>query len=58
VNDDEKEHVDHVLEECAKKVCNDMTPNLRIHATNAYLKAHGVVVNNFKNHSATFLIVE
>jgi hypothetical protein len=58
VNDDEKEHMDHVLEECAKKVCNDMTSNLRIHATNAYLKAHGVVVNNFKEHSATFLTVE
>jgi hypothetical protein len=58
VNDDEKEHVNHVLEECAKKVCKDMTSNLRIHATNAYLKAHGVVVNNFKDHSATFLTVE
>jgi hypothetical protein len=58
VNDDEKEHADNVLEECAKKVCNDMTFNLRIHATNAYLKAHGVVVNNFKDHSATFLTVE
>jgi hypothetical protein len=39
--------VDHILEECAKKVCKDMTSNLRIHATNAYLKAQGVVVNNF-----------
>jgi hypothetical protein len=58
MNDDEKEYVDHVLEECAKKVCNDMTSNLRIHATNAYLKAHSVVVNNFKDHSATFLIIE
>jgi hypothetical protein len=58
VNDDEKEHADHVLEECAKKVCKDMTSNLRIHATNAYLKAHGVVVNHFKEHSATFLTVE
>jgi hypothetical protein len=58
MNDDEKEYADHVLEECAKKVCNDMTSNLRIHATNAYLKAHSVVVNNFKDHSATFLIIE
>jgi hypothetical protein len=58
VNDDEKEHADNVLEECAKKVCNDMTFNLRIHATNAYLKAHSVVVNNFKDHSTTFLTVE
>jgi hypothetical protein len=58
VNDDEKEHAYHVLEECAKKVCKDMTSNLRIHATNAYLKAHGVVVNHFKEHSATFLTVE
>jgi hypothetical protein len=49
--------VDHVLEECAKKVCKDVTSNLRIQATNAYLKAHGVQVNNFKDHSATFLIV-
>jgi hypothetical protein len=58
VNDDEKENLDHVLEECAKKVCTDMTSNLRIQATNAYLKAHGVLVNNFKDHSATFLIVD
>jgi hypothetical protein len=58
MNDDEKEHVDHVLEECAKKVCKDMTSNLRIHATNAYLKGHAVVVNNFNDHLATFLTVE
>jgi hypothetical protein len=58
VNDDEKEHVDHVLKECAKKVCKDMTSNFRIHATNAYLKAHGVWVNDFKEHSATFLTVD
>jgi hypothetical protein len=58
VNDNEKEHLDRVLEECAKKVCKDMTSNLRIHATNAYLKAHRVYVNNFKDHSTTFLTVE
>jgi hypothetical protein len=58
VNDDEKEHVDRVLEECAKMVCKDMTSNLRIQATNAYLKAHGIQVNNFKDHSATFLTVD
>jgi predicted RNA methylase len=40
VNDDEKEHTDVVLEECAKNVCKDMFSNLRIQATNAYLKAH------------------
>jgi hypothetical protein len=56
VNDDKKEHMDHVLE-CAK-VCKDMTSSLTIHATNAYLKAHGVVVNNYKDHSSTFLTVE
>jgi hypothetical protein len=58
VNDDEKEHADYVLEVCAKKVRKDMTSNLRIHATNAYLKAHGVVINNFKDNLATFLTVE
>jgi hypothetical protein len=58
VNDDEKEHTDRVLEECAKKVCKDMTSNLRIQATNAYLKAHSVHVNNFKDYSATFLTVD
>jgi hypothetical protein len=58
VNDVEKEHANHFLEECTKKVCKDMTSNLRIHATNAYLKAHGIQVNNFKDHSATFLIVD
>jgi hypothetical protein len=58
VNDDEKEHTNHVLEECAKKVCKDMTSNMRIHATNTYLKAHGVHVNNFRDYSATFLIVD
>jgi hypothetical protein len=58
VNDDEKEHVDAVLEECAKKVCKDMFFNLRIQATNAYLKNHGVAVDHFKDHSSIFLIVE
>jgi hypothetical protein len=58
VNDDEKEHADRVLEECAKKLCKDMTSNLRIQATNAYLKAHGVEVNNFKDHSTTFLTID
>jgi hypothetical protein len=58
VNDDEKEHMDRALEECAKKVRKDMTSNLRIQATNAYLKAHGVRVNEFKEHSATFLTVD
>jgi hypothetical protein len=58
VNDDEKEHVDVVLEECAKKVCKDMFSNLRIHATNTYLKAHGVAVDHFKDHSSTFLTLE
>jgi hypothetical protein len=58
VNDDEKEHTDHVLEECAKTVCKDVTSNLRIYATNAYLKAHCVHVNNFKDHSATFLTID
>jgi hypothetical protein len=55
VNDDEKEHMDRVLEECAKKVCKDLFCNLRIQATNAYLKAHGVEVDHFKDHSSTFL---
>jgi hypothetical protein len=58
VNDDEKEHADHVLEECAKKVCKDMISNLRIHATNTYMKGHGVQVNNFKDHSAPFLTID
>jgi hypothetical protein len=58
VNDDEKEHVDVVLEKCAKKVCKDMFSNLRIHATNAYLKAHGVAVDDFKDHSSTLLTLE
>jgi hypothetical protein len=58
VNDDEKEHADRVLEECAKKVSKDMTSNMRIHATNAYLKGHGVEANNYKDYSATFLTIE
>jgi hypothetical protein len=58
VNDDEKEHANAVLEECAKKVCKDMFSNLRIQAINAYLKAHGVAVDHFKDHSSTFLTLE
>jgi uncharacterized UPF0160 family protein len=58
VNDDDKEHTDRVLEECAKKVSKDMTSNRRIHATNIYLKAHAVWVNEFKEHSSTFLTVD
>jgi uncharacterized UPF0160 family protein len=58
VSDDDKEHADHVLDECAKKVCKDMTSNWRIQATNAYLKAQKLTVNDFKEHSTTFLIVD
>jgi hypothetical protein len=58
VNDAKKENTDVVLKECAKKVCKDMFSNLRIQATNAYLKAHGVAVNHLKEHSTTFLTVE
>jgi hypothetical protein len=58
VNNDEKEHTDHVLEECAKKVCKDMFSNMTIQETNAYLKAHGVEVNHFRDHSSTFLTLE
>jgi hypothetical protein len=57
VNDDEKEHTDVVFEECARKVCKDMFSNLRIQATNTYLKAYGVAVDHFKDNSSTFLTV-
>jgi hypothetical protein len=33
-------------------------PGLKVGCHNAYLKAHGVEVNNFKFHSTTFLTVE
>jgi hypothetical protein len=58
VNDDEKEHVDVVFEECSKKVFKDMFSNLRIQTTNAYLKDHSVAVDHFKDHSSIFLIEE
>jgi hypothetical protein len=58
VNDDDKEYADCVLDECAKKVCKDMTSNWRIYATNDYLKAQSVQVNEFKEHSTTFLTVD
>jgi hypothetical protein len=58
MNDDDKKHTGHVLEECAKKVCNGMTSNWRIQATNAYLKAQKVPIKDFKQHSATFLTVD
>jgi hypothetical protein len=48
VNVDDKEHENNVLEECAKKVCKDMTPNWRIQDTNAYMKAHKVSIKDFK----------
>jgi hypothetical protein len=58
VSDDDKAHTDRVLKECAKKVCKDLFSNLRIQATNSYLKDHGVDVNYFKEHSSTFLTLE
>jgi hypothetical protein len=58
MNDDDKERVDRILEECAEKVSKDMTSNWRIHATNAYLKAHKVKVDTFKQYSATFLTAD
>jgi hypothetical protein len=35
-----------------------MFPNLRIKATNAYLKDLGVTVDQLKDHSSTFFTVE
>jgi hypothetical protein len=58
VNNDDKEHANRVLEDCAKKVYKDMTSNCRIQATNAYLKAHKVPIKDFKHHLATFLTVD
>jgi hypothetical protein len=58
VNDYEKEHTDHVWEECAKKVCKDLFSNMRIQTTNAYPKAHGVEVDHLKDNSSTFLTLE
>jgi hypothetical protein len=58
VDDDEKGLTDHVLEDCAKKVCKDLFSNMRIQATNAFLKAHGVEVKHFKDHSSTLLTLE
>jgi hypothetical protein len=36
----------------------DLFSNLRIPTTNAYLKAHGVEVDHFKDHSSTFWTLE
>jgi hypothetical protein len=47
VDPDDKDHIDHVLEVVAKKVVRDMSSNIRIHATNAYLKRQGVHSNDF-----------
>jgi hypothetical protein len=58
VNDDDKEHANHVLEECTKKVCKDMTSHWRIQATNAHLKAQKVPINIFKQYSTTFLTLD
>ena len=55
---DDKEHADRVLEATAKKVTRDMISNARLQATNAYLKSKGVVVNDFRQHSSTFLTTE
>jgi hypothetical protein len=58
VNDDNKEHTDHVLEECSKKVCRNMTSSWRIQVTNAYMKAQKVLVKDSKQHSTIFLTVD
>jgi hypothetical protein len=46
VESDDKEHFDHVLEENAKKVIRDMISNVRLQATNSFLKTRGLKVDN------------
>jgi hypothetical protein len=55
VEPDDKEHVERVFEENAKKVVRDMMSNVRLQTTNAFLKARGVKVNDFCRYSLTFL---
>jgi hypothetical protein len=46
---EDKEHVDHVLELCAKKVCRDAFSNARLQVTNAFMKeVKGLPINNFR----------
>jgi hypothetical protein len=48
VETDDKEHANHVLEENAKMVVMDMMSNVRLQATNAFLKAQGLKVDDFR----------
>jgi hypothetical protein len=55
VDTDDKEHTDRVLKANAKKVVKDVILNIRLQATNAYLKSQGVQINNFQEYLDTFL---
>jgi hypothetical protein len=54
---DDKEHVDRVLEATTKKVARGMS-NARLQATNVFMKNWGVIVNDFREYSSTFLIAD
>jgi hypothetical protein len=58
VDPGEKEFVDRVFEANAKKVVRDMMSNVRLQATNAFLKGQGVIVKEFWEYSSTLLITD
>jgi hypothetical protein len=58
VDPNAKEHTDCVLEANAKKLVRDEMYNIRLQATNAYLKSQVVQINSFLEYSDTFLTAD
>jgi hypothetical protein len=58
VEPEAEEHADRVLAKNAKKVCKDAFSNARLQAVNTYMKHRGHSINNFRQYSDVYLIVD
>jgi hypothetical protein len=58
VEPEAQEHANRVLEKNAKKVCRDAFSNARLQVVNVYMKHRGHSINNFRQYSDVYLIVD
>jgi hypothetical protein len=51
-------HADRILTKNVKKVCKDAFSNAHLQVVNAYMKHRGHSINNFRQYSDVYLIVD
>ena len=58
VEPSQQDHADRVLNQAAKKICNDLFSNIRLQVTNAWFKAQGQQLGAFRDSSEIYLTAE